>query len=180
MSLRFAILVSLQSKQRTGYEIAREFDRGVSYFWQASHQQIYRELGKLANDGAVEFTQVEQHGRPAKKVYRITKRGRTALKTWLETPAPTPTIKDELLVKLYAGDLADAAKLLQETERHRLLYSAQLEEYHAIEQLYFSPPADLTVKQRYVYLTLRRGIHATQSWLAWSDEVIEFLRSRIA
>ena len=64
MSLRYAILASLGNRAQTGYEIARAFDRGVGYFWQASHQQIYRELGRLAEDGAVEFETIDQAGKP--------------------------------------------------------------------------------------------------------------------
>ncbi|MER7163689.1 PadR family transcriptional regulator, partial [Streptomyces lydicus] len=48
MSLPHAILTALLEKPSSGLELTRRFDRSIGYFWSATHQQIYRELGKLA------------------------------------------------------------------------------------------------------------------------------------
>ena len=132
MSLRYAILASLGNRAQTGYEIARAFDRGVGYFWQASHQQIYRELGRLAEDGAVEFETIDQAGKPARKVYGLTARGRDALRAWMTTPAAPPVVKDELLVRLYAGTHAGPGDLRAEVERHQAACVQRQAEYEAI------------------------------------------------
>ena len=71
MSLRYAILASLESHPHTGYEIAREFDSAVGYFWQATHQQIYKELSKLTAESLVGFEQIYQQSKPSKKRYVI-------------------------------------------------------------------------------------------------------------
>ena len=47
MSLPHAILTALLEKPSSGLELTRRFDRSIGYFWSATHQQIYRELGKL-------------------------------------------------------------------------------------------------------------------------------------
>jgi 2,4-dienoyl-CoA reductase (NADPH2) len=46
-----AILVSLCEQPGSGYELARRFDRSISYFWAATHQQIYRTLKSMEHDG---------------------------------------------------------------------------------------------------------------------------------
>ena len=44
MSLAHAILVSLVCEPKSGYDLAKQFDGTVGFFWQATHQQIYRDL----------------------------------------------------------------------------------------------------------------------------------------
>ena len=51
MSIQHALLTSLLEKPSTGYELANRFDRSIGYFWQATHQQIYRELGRMVTAG---------------------------------------------------------------------------------------------------------------------------------
>ena len=53
MSLKFAILTSLTERSGSGIELARRFDKSIGYFWPATHQQIYRELDRLATDGLI-------------------------------------------------------------------------------------------------------------------------------
>jgi hypothetical protein len=36
-----------------GYDIRKRFEGSVGFFWQANFQQIYRELGKLEEQGLV-------------------------------------------------------------------------------------------------------------------------------
>ena len=55
MALPHAILVSLCEQSGSGYELARRFDRSIGYFWAATHQQIYRTLKSMEDDGWVAF-----------------------------------------------------------------------------------------------------------------------------
>lgn len=47
MSLSHVLLTSLIEKPSTGIELARRFDRSMGFFWNATHQQIYRELNAM-------------------------------------------------------------------------------------------------------------------------------------
>ena len=84
MALPHAILVSLTEQAGSGYELARRFDRSIGYFWPATHQQIYRVLRRMDDDGWVTPHQVAQDGRPDKKVYTVSDAGRA------EWPAGSP------------------------------------------------------------------------------------------
>ena len=64
MSLKYVVLSLLNRQPQTGYEIVRSFDSSVGYFWQASHQQVYRELSALADSRQVRFKQVKQTDKP--------------------------------------------------------------------------------------------------------------------
>ena len=46
MALEHALLVSLTERAGSGYELARRFDKSIGFFWNATHQQIYREIGR--------------------------------------------------------------------------------------------------------------------------------------
>lgn len=176
MSLRFAILASLESSAQTGYEIAREFDYGVGNFWHATHQQIYRELGKLTQESLVDFEQIQQESKPSKKRYLLTELGRDALATWLNSPTARQPIRDPLLVKISAGFLADPEKLKIEVLNHQHDYQRQLERFKGYETEFKACKKPPSEKQMYLYMTLRRGIISSEAWTAWLDEVLAFLR----
>ncbi|MEM7466361.1 MAG: PadR family transcriptional regulator [Pseudomonadota bacterium] len=175
MSLRYAILASLDSQPQTGYAIAREFDSGVGYFWHATHQQIYRELRKLTDEALVEFEQIQQDSKPSKKQYLITASGRGALSEWLTTPTEIQPIRDPLLVKISAGHLTEPDVLAREILAHRARFDERLKVFQRYEQTYRECGNSVPVKQQYLYLTLRRGIIVCEAWIAWADEALAFL-----
>jgi DNA-binding PadR family transcriptional regulator len=51
MSLSHAILATLSNGCYSGYDISKQFAGSVGFFWYATQQQIYRELGKLEEQG---------------------------------------------------------------------------------------------------------------------------------
>jgi hypothetical protein len=53
MSLAHVLLTSLIEKPSTGFELARRFDRSMGFFWNATHQQIYRELNGMQKKAVV-------------------------------------------------------------------------------------------------------------------------------
>ena len=72
------LLVNLeQSGAQTGYDLTT--NSKDSSVWSSSHQQVYRELKRLLADGFVSAEHVAQEGRPDKKLYKITPRGKVAL-----------------------------------------------------------------------------------------------------
>ena len=111
MALAEAILVCLTERPMSGYDLAKNFDASIGFFWRASHQQIYRELGKLREKGFVDSQEISQNGKPNRIVHTITKDGHTALSQWSMKPARMPSVKDDLLVKFYALEDVDMAAL---------------------------------------------------------------------
>ena len=49
LALAHAIMTALLEDDLSGYELARDFETSLGFFWQASHQQIYLELRKLSD-----------------------------------------------------------------------------------------------------------------------------------
>ena len=54
MALSHAILATLLSGPVSRYKLTKRFNVAIGYFWQATHQQIYRELTSREEHGYVE------------------------------------------------------------------------------------------------------------------------------
>lgn len=175
MALAHAILACLLDRSLSGYDLAQQFDSSVGYFWAASHQQIYRELSKLEQQGWIAAETILQTGKPDKKLYRITELGKQHLKAWMTEASDPSPIKDDLLVKIFAGYLAPQAIAI-ELKRHQKAHQEKLAVYKAIEQKYFSNPQILSETEKFQYLTLLNGISYETHWLSWIDRAIQLLK----
>ena len=102
MDVRTLCLAALSRGDATGYEIKKMYESGpLAHFQGASFGSIYPALSRLLDDGLVQAEAREQDGRPDKKVYRLTERGREAFRGALTGPPPEPeTIKSDLLFML--------------------------------------------------------------------------------
>ncbi|AUB42677.1 DNA-binding transcriptional regulator, PadR family [Nostoc flagelliforme CCNUN1] len=179
MALAHAILAALVDAPCTGYDLAKRFDGSVGFFWSASHQQIYRELSKLENQGSISSESILQTGRPDKRLYSVTDLGEQHLKEWIaQSCEPTP-IKDDLLVKIFAGHIVPKQIILAELEHHQETHLKKLSTYKELEQCYFQNPQELPASGKFQYLTLLNGISYETHWLAWCNQVRELLNQTI-
>lgn len=174
MALGDAILACLTEGPMTGYELAKTFDASIGFYWKANHQQIYRELTRLRDRGHIEGCEVVQTGKPNKLVYTLTTEGRAALRHWGARPSVPPSIKDDLLVRLYALDGVDIgplrADLMARLEHHR----DRCARYERILQKRFpdgtASPADIGK-----LLALRLGVRHERVVVEWCEEALHAL-----
>ena len=179
MSLRHAILVLLDEHDASGYDLAREFARGIGHVWNATHQQIYLELGRLSDDGLVEYSHVAQNGRPDKKLYRITDTGYRELRAWMQEPAPKPRLRDALMIKIAGGHLADKEQLLSELREQMADHEETMATFRRMEAAYNNLPPGEQENKRFEWLALRRGLLDEESWMTWAREVEAELVERL-
>jgi DNA-binding PadR family transcriptional regulator len=175
VALEHAILVALAEQVSTGYDLARRFDKSIGQFWTASHQQIYKVLGRMEADGWVSADRVEQAGRPDKKVYALTPAGRAELAEWVARPAAPEATRSELAVKIRAASYGDVAAVAAEVRRHRDLHADRLEYYLANEKREFPDPSRLRGARLHQWLVLRGGISLERSLVDWCDDVLAAL-----
>jgi DNA-binding PadR family transcriptional regulator len=180
MSLTYAILSALVGDPSSGYDLAKRFnpsvEGSVGFFWNASFQQIYRELNRLEEKDWLQAQSVQQESRPDKRIYSITPLGEQQLCQWISESEEMSPIKDELLVKLYVGHLVPRQTLLSKLENHRQQHQQRLAIYQEIKHQYFQDPQALSEALRFQYMTLLRGIHHETGWLSWCDEIIGLLK----
>ncbi|MFI2435837.1 PadR family transcriptional regulator [Streptomyces sp. NPDC018693] len=166
MSLPHAILTALLEKPSSGLELTRRFDRSIGYFWSATHQQIYRELGKLEADGHIRALPGEQPARGQKKSYEVLPAGRAELERWTAAAQDPKPHRDALLLRLRAAAVVGTAGLEADLRRHLDLHRRQLAEYQEIERRDFPPGRDAP-EDRLRHLVLRAGIDLETFWTGW-------------
>ncbi|MBT3915834.1 MAG: PadR family transcriptional regulator [Rhodospirillaceae bacterium] len=110
MDIKSLCLGALSIGDASGYEIKKMFEEGsFSHFYDAGYGSIYPALNKLLAEDLVTCIEIEQEGRPAKKVYSLTNTGLTKLKTDLsEEPARDKT-RSESIVMMFFGHLLSPA-----------------------------------------------------------------------
>jgi DNA-binding PadR family transcriptional regulator len=175
MSLAHAILATLSNGCASGYDLSKQFAGSVGFFWYATQQQIYRELTKLEEQGYLDAEIIHQSGRPDKRLLSITPAGAEYLHKWIAQPGTMSPLKDELLVKIFAGHLVDKQIILGEIAHHRQLHQATLDTYLEIERNFFADPATFDRAELLRYLTLKNGIEFEHGWLRWCEQAISLL-----
>ena len=175
MALEHAILVSLAERSASGYDLARRFDASIGHFWKASHQQIYKVLGRMQSDGWVESQVVPQDGRPDKKVYVITDGGRAELVLFTSKATPPEHLRSEFAVKLRALPFGDAAAIVDDVRVRRRSHEQQLAYYADSAARFYPHPDDIPDHALGGWLVLRGGMLAEQAGIAWCDEILQRL-----
>jgi DNA-binding PadR family transcriptional regulator len=180
MSLPYAILSVFVSAPSSGYDLAKRFNSSVEgsigFFWSASFQQIYRELNRLEEKEWLQAESVQQENRPGKRIYAVTELGRQQLGRWIAESEEMAPIKDDLLVKLYAGHLMSRQTMVAKLEDHRRQHQQRLAIYQEIKSRYFKNPQALSKSLKFQYMTLLRGIYYETGWLDWCDEIMPLLK----
>jgi DNA-binding PadR family transcriptional regulator len=99
-----AMLGMLAIRPWTTYELAQHMERGVGRLWPPSaRSKAFNEPKRLAELGLVKAT-ADTVGRRPRTVYRITAKGRRALKAWLDTPGEPTRLESEQLLKLFFAE----------------------------------------------------------------------------
>ena len=98
-----AILGLLALRPWTTYELAKQVQRSLGWFWPRTERKLYDEPKRLVAAGLATSKQEMTGARP-RTVYGITARGKKALQKWLGEPPAPPSLEFEGLVKVFFAD----------------------------------------------------------------------------
>jgi PadR family transcriptional regulator AphA len=148
--------------EATPYDLKQLLAESVGNFWTVQHSALYAEPERLAGGGYVSERR-EQGGRRRRR-YRITAKGRRALRDWAAEPTADFTeLRDPGLLKLFFG--ADPAKLAApQFEAH----AAKLAEYESLHAALNG--ADGLAGPR---LALEAGIAHEREWVRYWKRLAE-------
>lgn len=113
---RYALLGMVAKKPKSGYEIKKDLEGGLSLFWSESYGQIYKVLKQLEGEKLLKKAHCPQRGKPSKDLYAITEEGLSELRRYLSEPAEKLVVRDEMMLKFIFGPLVDSqvsVRLLQ-------------------------------------------------------------------
>ena len=176
---QYALLGFLSRGPQSGYDIKKAMGESTGHFWSESYGQIYPNLKKLSAAGLATSETERQEGKPDKKVYTITSKGRETLLEWLtEPPSRTPP-RNEFLLKLFFAHRATPEVAVQHVEGYKTRLQADLTTYQEIERWletgYAGHPS-----LPYWLMTLSYGRLEAEALLKWCDETLETLTTLAA
>jgi len=116
--------------EATPYALKQAVSVSLGNFWTIQHAQLYSEPERLAKAGYLKERR-EEGGR-RRRHYSLTKKGRTAIEEWRDTPADRIyELRDLGLLKLFFGaDPAQVAESQLEIHRRKL---AELEAFQKFD-----------------------------------------------
>lgn len=170
----FALLGLLNTEPMSGYDIRSFIQQSIGYFWQESYGQIYPALRRLHGRRLVSKKQAKQSKGPARYVYRITAKGRSALAEWLAAePEPEP-VRIEILLKLFFGATGRPSDQVRQVESLLASQRRGLAQLEVVDREALSREKD-DPGQPYWRSTLRYGMHIMRARVAWCEETLEWL-----
>lgn len=175
MSLSHAVLTSLLEKSSSGYDLARRFDKSIGYFWHATHQQIYRELGRMETAGWVESSAALDAGNTRKRSYRVLPAGEAELRRWAAEPSAPMDLRDEFAVRLRADAALGPLGLEAELARRIAQHQEKLQTYREIEARDFPVGQPQSRHARIQHMILKKGILLEEGSIAWTQDMLAVL-----
>jgi DNA-binding PadR family transcriptional regulator len=122
--VRLALLALLAKGPAHGYELKQALEKllGAAYP-QPNVGQIYVTLGRLERAGLISGRDVNQSGRPNKRIFELTAAGHEAVTAWFEETSSEPRVRDEFFMKLALAPetgIGDPIGLINRQRRHYL------------------------------------------------------------
>ena len=131
-----AVLGLLRLRPWTTYELAKQVQRSLGWFWPRAERKLYDEPKRLVADGLA-TAEKEMIGARPRTVYAVTPAGRRAVKRWLDEVPEPPTLEFEGMVKVFFADAGTVEQLrttltrIAETSAERLAdLEHKLAEHH--------------------------------------------------
>ena len=174
-----ALLGLLTIQPMSGYDLGYVVRDSIGHLWSESYGQIYPNLKRLAANGLVDCKTEKHKGRPDRRIYSITKKGREQLAHWLAVP-PQPEIpRNEMLLKLFFGSHVPVHILIGNVERMVEEHRALLEKFQRTEK------DDIDKNMQYPdapfwKMAARYGQIEMEAHLKWAEETLRELRKRDA
>ncbi len=170
----YAILGLLTLRPWTTYELAQQMDRSLRNFWPRAQSRIYEEPKRLATLGYASASS-ERVGRRPRTVYRITAKGRRALKTWLRAPGAGPIVEFESLLKLFYAEHATIDDVHVQLDAIRAWADRRAEENIAFARLYRESGGPFPDRLGPIVLAGKFMTDFTDmvhAWVAWAEDAV--------
>jgi PadR family transcriptional regulator, regulatory protein AphA len=168
------VLGLLIHKEQSGYDMNKFAQQSVGMIYAPAKSRIYAVLPRLLEAGLVTRREVAQERRPDKWLYRITPRGREALREWLNDTSQ-PLTRPLLLLKVFFGSEAEPEALAEQLRRRREEIASELETLSEIDRDYRDPTDEAMF---FPHLTLDWGLAIDPVEIDWIDRALERIEAR--
>jgi len=167
-----AILGLLALRPWTTYELAKQVQRSLGWFWPRAERKLYDEPKRLVAAGLATATE-QRTGKRPKTVYAITAAGRKALRRWLdEEPAP-PALEMEAMVKVFFADAGSLEQLRATLQSIVDTADARIAELRSMIEGSMAKPYEFEKRWPINALALRFSLDDEESKARWARWALE-------
>jgi DNA-binding PadR family transcriptional regulator len=169
----YAVLGLLSLRPWTTYELARQSERSLRWFFPRAERAVYLEAKRLVELGWARAKRTST-GRRASTVYRITKAGENALRDWLAEPSAPAVVESEAALRVFYADRGDTAQLRATIDGMREQACAALEQLAEMAggESQFPDRADTNVLSMRLIADIHHTLH---EWTAWAEHAVDVL-----
>ncbi|MCC5911358.1 MAG: PadR family transcriptional regulator [Clostridiaceae bacterium] len=182
MSLRYGLLGLLTYNDMSGYDLKKAFESSLQFMWSAKSSQIYRELGKLEEEGLVSSRIEPQDKKFDRKVYSITSSGKNSFQKWVENfPSNLEVpVRDEFIVRVFFGENLSVENLTFEIKRFKKQRVEALAVLSNVSKSAKEAAKQDGLEKSYYYwtLTIKKALKEIKAEIEWAEEAIEELKNR--
>ena len=175
----YAILGLLRIKPWTTYELAKQVQKGLGWFWPRAERKLYDEPKNLVALGLASATEEHTGNRP-RTMYAITPAGRKALRSWLGQAPEPPAFEFEGMVKVFFADGGTIDQLRATLVSIEDAARARIAELRSMIDEARTPSYEFTDRWPINALGLRFELdHEAQiaEWAAWAREQVATWRT---
>ena len=167
------ILGLLSHDDLTGYDIKKQIDGSIRFFWKGSFGSIYPALAELEKQGSVRRLKSNDGGGREKIIYSITSQGKEILKAWVRDEKASNDLKYETLMKLFFGGVESKETALRNIE----VFEEQIKADLKVLQVYKANIEKALDEEDHVYfyLTILFGIETYEAYLEWCNKARKVL-----
>ena len=162
----YAILGFLNECEMSGYDIRKEAEEAIGYFWHESEGHLYPTLKRMVRGGLIEEASVRKRNSRQRKQYRITPLGKEKLLEWVSMPVVDGRVRNPFLLKLFFSKDASPKLIREHLERELFKRKEQLAIFKRIEDK-ISLASSNKKQQQLWQMTLDFGLKMTESWIQW-------------
>ena len=170
----FAILGMLMQGPMSGYDLKLQFEERIANFWSESAGQIYPALKRLVAAKLATAKEKSRNAGPRRVEYRITKKGRAVLQSWLHEPVARESVRNELMLKIFFGAHVDVETGLRHIEAFEAVQKTVQAQFNNYAQRIEEEPVS-EIQKEFWRLTLRSGQLVNEARLKWCREAKKVL-----
>jgi DNA-binding PadR family transcriptional regulator len=170
----YAILGLLSVRSWTTYELAKQVQRSLNWFWPRAERKLYEEPKRLVADGLAtarrEFT-----GQRPRTVYDISDDGRRALRRWLDEPSAARSTEFEAMLKVFFADAGSLEQLAATIDAIETAAAERVRDLVGMAEAALAGEVGFPERQHISALSLRLQCQqeaAVLSWARWAREQI--------
>lgn len=166
-----ALLGLLSIQPWSTYELAKQVDRSLGWFWPRTERKIYDEAKKLVESGHATSTSETTGSRP-RTVYKITAKGRRALRAWLDENSAPPKLEAEALVRVFFADAGTLEQLRTTIDDLATQARANLGELQALVAAADDPDYPFGQRRHINAIAIRFQLDYNQMMAEWAEWAI--------